>query len=312
MIPKVFAVVLNWNGTEDSRKCIESLLHSTYSNLHIVIVDNSSTDDSPYLLAKEFPDIELIQAERNGGYAYGMNLGAKYALELGADFVIYVNNDVIVTPTFLEPMLELARSRNEIGIVSSKVLYTEKPDIIYCAGAKVSYLRCGGVAEYQGRGKDECANEIRETTLAEGCLLLIKKSIFEKIGFMEEKYFMYLEDVDYAERVRAHFKIMYTNKSIIYHKSGAGKSWAEYSPLYYYYYTRNRLWYFADKNFFYRLYVIIFSLLNSMAKFFILAKTYLVQNENERIKSSIKSLWKGFLEGTFLILNLSKAKTQAL
>jgi GT2 family glycosyltransferase len=303
--PKVFIIILNFKGYADTANCIKSLQKSTYSNYEIILIDNASTDDSPQLLLKTFPNIHFIQSKYNGGYAYGMNLGAKYAISQKADYILYLNNDTEVEPDFLERLLERMTNDNEIGIVSPKVLYMHDKSKIYCAGGKIDYLLCGGVAEFQGKPADSFGNDDRGLTLAEGCCLLIKKEVFEEIGYMNEKYFMYFEDVDFSYNVKKKFAIKYAHDSIVYHKSGAGKSWSEYSPLYYYYYTRNRLWFFADFSLLYRLYVIIFSFLNTAAKTLILEKNLIASGgKNERIKQSMKKLWKGFAEGLLLILKI--------
>lgn len=307
MLPKVFAVVLNYNGFEDTQLCIESLLKCSYKNLSIVIVDNFSSDESKKLLKEKYSEIPLLELNHNGGYAYGMNFGAKYSIEIGADIVLYVNNDVVVTESFLEPMIKMLEKDSSIGMISPKVLYREFPDIIYCGGGKIDYLRCGGVAEFQGLPAKDFANNEKELTLAEGCLILITKHVFENIGFMNEKYFMYFEDVEFAERVMKKYKIMYCPQSIVYHKSGAGKDWENHSALYNYYFTRNRLWHFSNNNFFYKIYVISFSKLVVFIKtyylFFSILKS--IENRNKKIVA-LKSLWKGLISGILLILKIKK------
>lgn len=307
MYYKVFAVVLNYNGYEDTVLCVDSLLKCSYKNLSIVLVDNNSTDNSKILLKEKYNNLPMLELNINGGYSYGMNNGAKYSLENGADIILYVNNDVVVTESFLEPMLELLKNDTKIGMISPKVLYREYPEIIYCGGGKVDYLRCGGVAEFQGKPALYFANEIKELTLAEGCLILIKKEVFNKIGFMNEKYFMYFEDVDYAERVRKEFNIIYCPKSIIYHKSGAGKEWENHSSLYNFYFTRNRLWHFSKSSLFYKIYVIVFSVFIVFLKSFFLLIAIFKAKENKFMKiEALKSLWSGLYSGILLIFNIKK------
>lgn len=305
--PLVYAIVLNWNGFDESVKCIDSLLDSNYSNLKILIVDNASTDDSVSLLTSKYPKIKLIKSNINGGYASGMNLGTHEALKLGAEFLLYVNNDIIVTKNFLEPMIKIALVEKKIGMISPKVLYQHDPSKIYCAGGELSLLRCVGLAKYQGKSADKFGLVSRNISIAEGCFIFIRKEVFEKIGYMNENFFMYFEDAEFAERVRTQFEILFLPDSIVYHKGGAGHSWSQYTEVYYYYYTRNRFLFFSKKSLIYKLYVIMFSVMNSITKSFVLGANYLKKNSNRnRIEKSVGALWKGTFDGLKWILNLKR------
>lgn len=304
----VFVVVLNYNNFSDSSRCIKSLLECSYDKLSIVIVDNASSDNSVSLLRTSFPQLEFILSEKNGGYAHGMNLGAKYALEKGAEFIMLLNNDTVVEKSFFEPIIELALSDKKIGIISPKVAYLSEKDKLYCGGGEFSLLLCGGVAKYQGKSFSLYANAIREITNAEGCCMFIRREVFAKVGYMDEKYFMYFEEVEYSQRVLKHFKIFFHNKAIIYHNVGAGKKWEDFSALYYYYYTRNRFWFFDRYGFIIKVWVIIFALINSLAKSLFLIKAYLFDLNNEKYISSFNSLWKGFYDGLVYLVFDPKSK----
>lgn len=304
--PLVYAVILNYNGFDDCRKCINSLKKISYDNLKIVVVDNASTDFSISELKKTFPWLEIIVSTHNGGYAAGMNIGAVFALKNNAQYILLMNNDIIVTENFLEPMLRTFNADNKIGIVSPKVGYTDKKEIIYCAGGRIDKILCGGVSGYKGKEFSKYGNENREITLAEGCCMLIKSEVFQTIGFMNEKYFMYFEDVDFSLRVREKYKLFYSCESIIYHTSGAGKTWEEFGPNYNYYYTRNRLLLFKESKWPFRIYVIIFSTLNVMAKSIFLVKGIIYNKEkrNTTIKS-FKELWRGYIDGLMIYYTIN-------
>jgi len=301
---QIYAVVLNYNGYNDTINCIESLKKAKYNVINIILVDNASTDSSGRLLNKKYPELHFIFSGKNKGFAGGMNLGIRDALQKDADFILLVNNDTIVSENFLEPMLE-DMIDSSVGIVSGKVFYKDFPDTIYCAGGRVDFLKCTGVAEFQGKSGKEYANVKREISLAEGCFMLVRSEVFKKVGFLEEKFFMYLEDVDFSLRARKHFKIVYNNNSIIYHKSGGGKAWDEFTPLYSYYYTRNRLWFFRNYFFLYRLYVIFFSVLVSLLKSLKMFQSFIINpNKRSNLKKSFSSLWRGTKDGVLLILKI--------
>ncbi len=292
----VFAVVLNYNGFSDSKECIESLLNSNFK-LRIIVVDNNSNDDSFRKLQDLFEGLDFISSKINLGYAGGMNLGIKYSLSENADYIILVNQDVVVSSNFLAPLINKFNLDTQIGIVSSKVLYKDNKNIIYCAGGRISELLCTGVAKYQGKSADKYANEDREISLAEGCFLIVKSEVFRKVGLLNEKYFMYLEDVEFSERVRKYYKIIFASESIIYHKSGAGKSWSQFTPLYNYYYTRNRLWHYKSKNIYKKIYVILLSIVILIIK----TVSILIKRKQNKFQS-LTSLWSGFLDGIHLLI----------
>lgn len=304
--PIIFAVILNYNGYEDSIKCIESFKKMKNKSIRLIVVDNASTDDSGVKLKDKYPEFHFIFSNKNRGYAAGMNLGIKYVLDNNADFILIVNNDTVVSEDFLEPMLNEMDDDN-VGIVSGKVYYRENPNVIYCAGGRVDYLRGAGVAEFQGEKGEKFANARREISLAEGCFMMVRKEVFNTIGLFEEKYFMYFEDLDFSLRVRKLYKIIYNNNSVIYHKSGAGKAWEEFTPLYSYYYTRNRLWFFQNYSFIYRIYIVFISIQISLLKSLKML-LYFIDSPKKRIKilKSLTSLWRGTKDGIFLIMHKKK------
>ncbi|MDI6767801.1 MAG: glycosyltransferase, partial [Bacteroidota bacterium] len=139
------AVILNYNGYEDTAKCVRSLQKSTYPNLSLVLVDNGSPDGSGIRLKGEFSNLPVILIKENTGYAAGNNMGIRFALEKGTDYVLIINNDVIVDPAFLEPMVNIAETHSNVGIVTCKVFYQSTPQEIFSAAGKMNWWLCTGV-----------------------------------------------------------------------------------------------------------------------------------------------------------------------
>ncbi|MBU1098488.1 MAG: glycosyltransferase family 2 protein [Bacteroidetes bacterium] len=299
----VYIVILNYNGYEDTKNCIYSIQNCKYENFQIVIVDNASSDNSIELLQNNFSNHHIIKSEKNGGYSYGMNLGIRYALDQNAEFILILNNDTIVDTNCLDALVQCANSDKNIGVVSPKVGYIGQEDKLYCGGGDFSVLKGGGVALYQGKSFEKYATNNREINFAEGCCLLVSRKVFEKVGLLEEKFFMYFEDLEFAFRVNKLFKIVFCSNAIIYHRSGAGRRWIDYSALYYFYYTRNRFWVFSEHNIFIKIYILLFSTLNTIHKYLVL-KIYsfnATQNKKYDLKKAIKSLKEGFFEGINLL-----------
>jgi GT2 family glycosyltransferase len=217
--PKVSIVILNWNNYVDTKECFESLDRVTYNNLEVVFVDNDSPDGSGDILHKEYPRHPYIQTGANLGFSGGCNFGIRYALEQGAKFIMLLNNDTIVDPGFIEPLVKAFEINKDIGITTGKAYYYDKPNLIHMCGGKLALLR----ATYNRYGTDEYDNGqydiSREVGFATAYFMLIKKDVFDFVPQLSEDYFGGVEEVEFNIEVnRAGFKVYYTHESKIWHK----------------------------------------------------------------------------------------------
>lgn len=242
--PKVFIIILNWNGWRDTTDCVESLKKIDYSNYEVVIVDNGSTDESPQILPQKFPEIKFIETGKNLGFAGGNNVGIKYVLEHDADYVLLLNNDTLVDQDFLKELVRVGESDQKIEILGPKIYFydtetNKKTNKIWFAGGKINKILTKGT--HINYGKIDKNDEIPKTIdYITGCAMLIKRKVIEKIGLMNEDYFLYYEDADWCLRARkAKFKCVLVPKAKIWHK--CSKSAIEGSPPYIYYHSRNGL-----------------------------------------------------------------------
>ncbi len=248
-MPKVFIIILNWNGCADTIECLESLKKIDYPDYKIVVVDNASSDDSIDIIPRKYTEVSFIAVKKNLGFAGGNNVGIKYALENQADYILLLNNDTIVKPDFLTKLVEIAESDKKIGIAGPKILFYDKRDTIWFGGGKVNWSRTRGthiayslqLTDYrQSSDSQQSAVSGQQTDYITGCCLLIKREVIEKIGLMREDYFLYYEDVDWclcAEK--AGFKSVFVPSAKIYHKQS--RSAGETSFPYIYYHSRNGL-----------------------------------------------------------------------
>jgi len=245
--PKIAIVILNWNGYGDTSECIISLQKTTYYNYQIVVVDNGSIQDDYLLLKKNFPEIEVVRSESNLGFTGGNNLGIAYAMKMHPDYFLLLNNDTIVEPNFIQPLLDVFENEKIAGIVAPQINYFYEPEKIWTAGGKISRLKGSGF-DYSNQIYNSTKSNIRYVTFVSGCCMLIKKEVLEKIGLFDENFFLYIEDADLCCRAtKSGYKIVVNNHSKIFHKvSRSTKESFSLIPLYYA--TRNRL-YFARKNF---------------------------------------------------------------
>ena len=217
--PKVFIIVLNWNGWKDTVECIKSLKKITYPNNKIILVDNGSTDNSEEILRKKFPDLELIQTGENLGFAGGNNIGIQYALSKGADFIILLNNDTIVDKEFVTELIRVAESDKSIGILSSKIYFYDRQDTIWYAGA-IFNLKTGRSRHIGFKEKDKGQyDKVRETDRACGCSMMVSREVCETVGLMNQQYFCYGEDAEWSLRIKkAGYRVVFIPSSRVWHK----------------------------------------------------------------------------------------------
>ena len=210
--PKVFIIVLNYNGKEVLKTCLLSLLEVEYPNLEVVLVDNNSSDGSFEEARRDFSRMNFIKNEENIGFAAGNNVGIKFALDRGADYVLLLNQDTKVFPDFLSKLVTAAEEDKTIGIVNPLVFgMTEKE--IWFSGGKISWLKMKAYHDH-----DERSGGFYETEFLSGCSILMKKEVFAKIGLWDEDFFLYWEDADFSLRARkAGFRIGIVPESHIFH-----------------------------------------------------------------------------------------------
>ena len=254
---KIFIVIVNYNRTKETLEAIKSateLKKNKNFQLNIIIVDNSLNTDFSNILKKKFDGIKVISPKKNTGFAQGNNLGINYSLRNGADYVLLLNNDALIDSKALIYLIKAAEKHKKSGIFSPKIYFASgfeyhqqkyhKKDlgkVIWYAGGHIDWQNIMGVHENIDKVDKGQFNKSKEVEFVSGCCMLIKKEVFSKIGFLDERYFLYLEDMDFCARAqKAGFKLFFEPKAIVWHKNlGTSKKTA--SGIQAYYYTRNRL-----------------------------------------------------------------------
>jgi GT2 family glycosyltransferase len=196
--------VLSWNGREDTLECLRSLRGVEHPNLDLVCVDNGSVDGSQDAVREHYPEVRLIEAGANLGYAGGNNLGIRAALGDGADWVMLVNNDATVAPDVIDGFARAAARDPRAGILAGKVFFADRPSTIWFAGQRVSEL-LGYSGRPRGYGRTDGPRyaRIELTGRAVGALMAVSRAAIDAVGMLDEDLFAYVEDVDWALRVRA-------------------------------------------------------------------------------------------------------------
>ena len=240
--PKACVVILNWNGRDDTIECIKSVNNISYPNYEIILVDNGSKDNSIDSIKNIYKDIFIINNEKNLGFAEGNNVGIRFALNKDAKYIWLLNNDTIVHPDALAAMVDVGERIPECGILGSKIYYYDKPDLIWFAGATINWKRA--VSYHTGIYQKDHPQYgvLKEVDRITGCSMVVKSELCEKIGLMDEKLFLYVEEVDWCVRAKnAGYKIFYVPDSKVYHKISSSTG-EDFGIIYNYFHTRNFLY----------------------------------------------------------------------
>jgi len=217
--PKVFIVILNYNGRDVIKKCLSSVFKTNYPNFEVVIVDNNSNDDSFEIAKSNFSKANFIRNEENLGFATGNNVGIRFSLERMADYVLLLNNDTEVEPDFLEKLVEVGEKEEKAGVLGP---------VIFNGGNKQVWFSKGIINWMTMKSEHSRKIETQdyyESDYITGCAMLVKAEVFKEIGLFDEDFFLYWEDADFCLRAkRTGFKILVITASWVYHYEKSEKS----------------------------------------------------------------------------------------
>ena len=257
--PKVSIIVLTWNGYEMTKNQLENMakLETKGLDVETILADNGSTDGTIEKLTNfKLPNMKykLIPAGDNLGFAGGNNPSMKDAIKRGADYVILMNNDLILPKDIVTKLVSVAKNDKSIGLLSPKMYFakgyefhkdrykkSELGKVFWYAGGIIDrdnvYSTHRGVDEVD---KGQYDKQI-DTDFANGACVLVTRELIKKIGYMDEKFFLYWEDSDYSEKARkAGFRVVYTPKTMLWHMISASTGGSG-SPSNDYFLIRNRL-----------------------------------------------------------------------
>jgi GT2 family glycosyltransferase len=237
--PRVIAVILNTNRRADTLACLASLTKSTYNDLGILVLDNESRDGSVEAIRSTHPNVEIIQLERNLGYAGNNNVGIQAALLRNADWVFVLNEDTVLDSDCLAHLVAVAESDDRIGIVGPMVYHFDEPDIIQSAGG-----RLGPHWESLHLGQNEPErggwSVPHEVDWISGCAIMVRRAVIESVGMIDERYFYYWEETEWCIRAKkSGWRIVHVPQARLWHK-GVTRNYQPSSQVTYYG-TRNRL-----------------------------------------------------------------------
>jgi GT2 family glycosyltransferase len=286
MEPLVSVITINYNQLPYTLELLESLRHTSYRNIEVIVVDNASKENPEAVIKEKYPETTVIVSKENLGFAGGNNLGIK---EARGKYLFFLNNDTEVHANTFQPLVNLFETNPDAGIASPKILY-------FNSGDTIQYVGCSNINPYTGRNHRKGFKErdhgqydaLGTTDLAHGAAMMVPRRVIEKAGAMPELFFLYYEELDWCQTIKdAGFKIYVVPESKVYHKESM--SIGKNSTLKTYYMTRNRLLFMRRhtagiKKVSWMLFFVLFSIPKNSLYF-------VVRRELEHLKA----FWKGLM-----------------
>lgn len=223
---KVTVVIPNYNGLKFLKTCLDAMEKQTMKEVRTVVIDNGSTDESVSFIEENYPWVDIVRMKENTGFCHAVNEGIRLA---ETPYVLLLNNDTEVEPQFVESLYKAIETSEDIFSVSSKMLNFVDRDIMDDAGDGYSII---GWQFQRGVGRHE-RYYVKPVKVFSACAgaAIYRKSVFEEIGYFDEKHFAYLEDIDIGYRAKVYgYKNMYCMDARVYHV-GSGSSGSKYNDF---------------------------------------------------------------------------------
>ena len=233
--PSIAAVILNYNTPDDTLLAVRSLEASRRPLDHLIVVDNGPGDACEQTLAPLMDAIRFVRSPGNVGFSAGCNIGIRAALDAGADMVLLVNSDAVLAPDALERLEHALAAAPQAGLAAPLIVSRAEPGIVGSAG--IAYSTASGRMRHEGFGsrtEDLCEGPARAADVVSGCVMLIRKPVFEQIGVFDERYFYSFEDIEFCLRARrAGLASLLVPSALAYHEGHRSIGPASASRLYY-------------------------------------------------------------------------------
>ena len=210
-------VVVNWNDIERSVRCLRSVMAAQTADLIPLLVDNASALDPTQVVHEEAPEVNVLRLPRNRGYAGGVNAGVARAMELGADHILVLNNDTTLEADALEWLLRSA-AEHPGAILGPKIVFSRDRSRVWSAGGRLSqpWMK----PEHVGQGEPSEWHRVDcKCEWTTGCAFLVSAHTFRRVGPLDEKYFLYLEDADWCLRAaRLGVETWFVARAVVHHE----------------------------------------------------------------------------------------------
>ncbi|MEO5498905.1 MAG: glycosyltransferase family 2 protein, partial [Candidatus Saccharimonadales bacterium] len=218
--PLVSVIIVNWNGEEWLRRCLDGLLTQTYSAVEIIFVDNNSSDNSVALVEKAYPSLKIIRNDKNLGFSGGNNSALPVAK---GEYLLLLNTDTVVANDYIQSFVDgFDKLPAATACIQSKIVLESNTNKIDSAG---SFWTNTSFLYHYGNGKDASLSNYNKSFKVfsnKGASLLIKRSAVDKIGLFDEDFWCYYEETDFCNRLwLAGYECWYYPGAIIIHAGGS-------------------------------------------------------------------------------------------
>jgi GT2 family glycosyltransferase len=232
----VSVIIVNWNGRELLRECLEGLRRQVYRDFSVILVDNGSRDGSTAFVSENYPEVSIVALPDNRGFAAANNVALQ---TVETEFVALLNNDAVPEALWLKSLVEALEEHPQAGMAASKMLFYDRPEVIDRAGDGYTIA---GTGLMRGRGKPADGYGKQEWVFgACAAAALYRMAMLRDIGFFDEDFFLLYEDVDLSFRAQLKgYKCLYVPEALVYHKGSS--SIVHDSSISVYYGHRNLEW----------------------------------------------------------------------
>lgn len=226
---KLSVSIVTFNNEDVIENALESIKKSNFetSQYRIIVVDNSSTDKTREIITEKFPKVTLFQS-KNNGFGCGHNIAIKKIIDY-SDFHLVMNPDVYFSSEVLKKLIKYLENNCEVGLLMPKILYPDQkiqylckklPTPLDLIGRRfipdfLKFIFKKRFEKYEY--KDNDYNKIMQVPHLSGCFMMLRTEVFKKVGLFDERFFMYLEDVDFSRRVLKYYKNIYYPEAAIFH-----------------------------------------------------------------------------------------------
>jgi len=221
---KLAVVILNWNGKKFLERFLPTLLRTLPDYAEAVVCDNASGDDSVAFLQEHFPQVTLLQNDKNEGFARGYNLALQ---RVEAKYYCLLNSDIEVTEGWIEPVIEQMDANEKIAAVQPKLLSYDRRDEFEYAGASGGYIDKYGYPFCRGRvfgnvEKDHGQyNDVTDIFWATGAAMFVRSDVYRLMEGLDDDFFAHMEEIDFCWRIKnLGYKIKVNPASVVYHIGG--------------------------------------------------------------------------------------------
>ena len=239
----VSIVIPHWNNVDVLSECLESFSTTDFDSVETIVVDNASTDNSVASVRSNYPNVKLIENDKNYGYAGGCNIGAEAA---SGDFLIFLNNDTVQEKDWISNLIKTINSDDKIAAVQPKILNYYDRNVFDYAGGSGGHMDIycfpfarGRIFSFQENDEGQYNNK-EKCFWSSGTCFMVRRELFQKAGGFDESFFAHMEEIDLCWRLYAMgFEVWVEPDSVVYHKNAL--TLPMYSHKKYYLNHRNSL-----------------------------------------------------------------------